>query len=75
MGVFRDVIGMPVGLPATDAMLEVGACMLRTETELVTKSRWAAPVDCLAQCRGARLGSIGFTEVGVKDICFLSFFR
>lgn len=46
MRVFRDVIGMPVGLPATDAMLKIGARMLRTETELVTKSRWVAPA-CL----------------------------
>lgn len=44
MRVFREVLGMPVGLPATDAMLAIGARMLRTETELVTKSRWVAPV-------------------------------
>ena len=51
MRVFRDVLGMPVGLPATESMLEIGARMLRTETELVTKSRWVVP---------ARLKDAGF---------------
>lgn len=44
MAVFRESVGMPLGLPATDWMLEIGARLLRTETELVLKSRWAAPV-------------------------------
>ena len=43
MRAFREAIGMPLGLPATDTMLEIGACMLRTESELVTKSRWVVP--------------------------------
>ncbi len=41
---FRDTIGMPVGLPATEWMLEVGAAFMNTETELVLKSRWADPL-------------------------------
>jgi uncharacterized protein len=40
---FRKTAGMPMGLPATRWMLEAGAWMLRTETELVLKSRWADP--------------------------------
>jgi uncharacterized protein (TIGR01777 family) len=43
MGAFRDGIGMPIGLPASRWMLEIGARLLGTETELVNKSRWAAP--------------------------------
>jgi NAD dependent epimerase/dehydratase family enzyme len=34
---------MPVGLPATAWMLEVGAFFLRTETELILKSRRVVP--------------------------------
>jgi len=43
MGGFRDAVGMPIGLPAPRWMLEVGARLLGTETELVLKSRWVAP--------------------------------
>jgi uncharacterized protein (TIGR01777 family) len=39
MKIFREVCGMPVGLPATKWMLEIGAFLLRTETELIIKSR------------------------------------
>ncbi len=44
MRVFRNVVGMPVGLPATRWMLEIGARLLHTEPELVLKSRWAEPL-------------------------------
>ncbi|MBI2929959.1 MAG: TIGR01777 family protein [Verrucomicrobia bacterium] len=41
MRLYREVCGAPlgVGLPATEWMLEVGAFFLRTETELILKSR------------------------------------
>jgi uncharacterized protein (TIGR01777 family) len=39
MKIFREVSGMPIGLPATEWMLEIGAFFLRTETELIFKSR------------------------------------
>lgn len=39
MKLFRDVCGMPIGLPAMKWMLEIGAFFLRTETELIIKSR------------------------------------
>src|SRR5262249_55617678 len=35
----REAWGTPIGLPATRWMLELGALVLRTETELVLKSR------------------------------------
>lgn len=44
MRIFRETIGMPIGLPATEWMLGIGAAVLGTETELVLKSRWADPL-------------------------------
>jgi NAD dependent epimerase/dehydratase family enzyme len=43
MRTLRDVVGMPVGLPAYRWMLEPAMWALRTEPELVLKSRWVAP--------------------------------
>ncbi len=43
MEAFREICGVPVGLPAARWMLEMGALVLRTETELVIKSRRVAP--------------------------------
>ena len=48
MRLFREVCGVPVGLPATEWMLEVGAIFLRTETELILKSRRVVPGKLLA---------------------------
>lgn len=43
MRALRRAWGMPFGLPATRWMLEVGAFFLRTETELILKSRRVVP--------------------------------
>ena len=43
MAGLRRAYGAPIGLPATDWMLEVGAFFLRTETELILKSRRVVP--------------------------------
>ena len=43
MKLFRQTFGMPLGLPATKSMLEIGALFLRTETELIIKSRRVNP--------------------------------
>ncbi|MBI3417631.1 MAG: TIGR01777 family protein, partial [Verrucomicrobia bacterium] len=48
MRAFREVCGAPFGLPATRWMLEVGAFLLRTETELMIKSRRVVPGRLLA---------------------------
>ena len=48
MADLRRAWGTPVGLPATRGMLEVGAAVLGTETELVLKSRRVAPGRLLA---------------------------
>lgn len=43
MAALREAYGQPVGLPAAEWMLEIGAFVLRTETELLLKSRWVLP--------------------------------
>lgn len=43
MADLRRALGVPVGLPATRWMLELGTFAIRTETELVLKSRWVVP--------------------------------
>ena len=43
MRVLRSAAGKPFGLPATRWMLETGAVLLRTETELLLKSRRVVP--------------------------------
>ena len=43
MKALRKAWGIRIGLPATDWMLEIGALFLRTETELILKSRRVAP--------------------------------
>jgi len=43
MKTLRQLCGVPLGLPAASWMLEVGAFFLRTETELLIKSRRVIP--------------------------------
>lgn len=52
MHIFRRVCGLRLGLPAPLWMLEIGAFFLRTETELIIKSRRVIP---------KRLEEAGFT--------------
>jgi uncharacterized protein (TIGR01777 family) len=47
MRVMRREFHVPIGLPATEWMLEVGAFAMRTETELILKSRWIEPARLL----------------------------
>ncbi|GAB2686978.1 TIGR01777 family oxidoreductase [Mucilaginibacter koreensis] len=39
----RRLAGAPLGLPAPKWMLEIGALLIGTETELILKSRWVVP--------------------------------
>ena len=43
MGALRSVWGRRFGLPASEWMIELGAIFLRTESELVLKSRRVVP--------------------------------
>jgi NAD dependent epimerase/dehydratase family enzyme len=48
----RAVVGMPIGVPATKWMAEIGAFVMRSDTELLLKSRRVVP---------GRLVEAGFT--------------
>lgn len=66
MRVLRQAWGARVGLPATRWMLELGAVAMRTETELILKSRRVVP---------GRLMQSGFEfryprwEVAARELC------
>jgi uncharacterized protein (TIGR01777 family) len=49
MRTLRGAVGMPVGLPATKWMASLGAFVLRTDTELLLKSRRVVPGRLLAE--------------------------
>ena len=66
MRVLRDACGVSFGLPAHEWMLEIGAVFMRTETELILKSRRVVP---------GRLLEHGFTFTfptwndAARDLC------
>jgi NAD dependent epimerase/dehydratase family enzyme len=66
MRVLREAWGIRLGLPASKWMLEIGALFLRTETELILKSRRVIP---------GRLSQHGFTfnfpswPEAARDLC------
>jgi uncharacterized protein len=66
MRILREACGVSIGLPASRWMLELGAVYLRTETELILKSRRVVP---------ARLLEHGFTfrhpewRGAARDLC------
>ena len=49
MRALRNAWGMPIGLPATEWMVAIGAMVMRTETELVLKSRRVVPGRLLGE--------------------------
>lgn len=49
MRVLRRLCRMPIGLPATAWMMEIGAFFMRTETELMLKSRRVVPGRLLSE--------------------------
>ena len=66
MRALRRAWGIPIGLPSPGWMLEVGARLLGTETELVLKSRYVIP---------GTLAESGFTfafpawDAAARDLC------
>lgn len=66
MRILREAYGAKIGLPATELMLKIGAVLMRTETELVLKSRRVVPTRMLES---------GFTfdfptwETAARDLC------
>ncbi|MBL9136501.1 MAG: TIGR01777 family oxidoreductase [Verrucomicrobiales bacterium] len=69
MRVLREAWGTRIGLPATRWMLEVGAVFLRTETELILKSRRVVPGRLLAA--GFRFDFEHWRDAAV-DLCRVS---
>ena len=66
MRTFRRVCGVvPFGLPAYEWMLEVGAFFMRTETELILKSRRVVPGKLLAAGFSFRFPDM---ETAVRDL-------
>lgn len=65
MATFRQVMNRNIGLPSPKWLLEIGAALIGTETELLLKSRWVLP---------ERLENSGFTfrfptiSTALKDI-------
>ncbi|MFD2700603.1 TIGR01777 family oxidoreductase [Paenibacillus shunpengii] len=45
----RKTMRVPVGIPTPKWMLEMGAIVIRTETELILKSRWVVPERLLEE--------------------------
>jgi hypothetical protein len=60
MRLLRDACGVSFGLPAREWMLEIGAVFMRTETELLLKSRRVVPAKLLE-------GGFTFTFPGWHD--------
>jgi NAD dependent epimerase/dehydratase family enzyme len=70
MGILRETAHARIGLPARRLMLEVGAFFMRSETELILKSRRVVPW---------RMLEAGFDfvfpqwEQAARDLCARSF--
>ena len=62
----RNAAGARVGLPANQWMLEIGAVLLRTETELILKSRRVVPTRLLEH--GFRFRFPDWPEAA-RDLC------
>lgn len=63
----RQAMHIKVGLPSPKWMLEIGAIFIRTETELILKSRWVIP---------ERLKSAGFKfKFNTMDVALKQIFK
>lgn len=58
MAALRRACGMPLGLPTPAWLLEIGAVLIRTETELILKSRWVVPKRLLDSGYGFRFPDV-----------------
>ena len=66
MAMVRELCGVPFGLPAAAWMLEVGAFFLRTETELIIKSRRVVPGHLLSDGFEFRFPEL---RPALEDLC------
>lgn len=65
MHTIRKQHGMPFGLPSPQWLLEIGARLIGTETELILKSRWVTPQRLLDSGYSFRFAEI---ESAIGDI-------
>jgi len=49
MATLRRVLGVPFGIPLYRWMLEVGSFVIKSETELLLKSRWVVPTTLISE--------------------------
>ena len=66
MRALRQACGIPFGLPSTRWMLEVGALFMRTETELILKSRRVVPRRLLEQGFAFQFSD---WRIAARDLC------
>ena len=66
MRALRTAMGMPIGLPATKWMVEIGTFLMRTESELVLKSRRVVPTRLLQSGFNFRYP---FWQEAAKELC------
>ena len=66
MRIFREICGIKIGLPATRVMLEIGAFFIKTETELLLKSRRVVPTRLL---ESGFIFEFPTWEEASKDLC------
>lgn len=59
MQVIRETWGARLGVPANEWMLEIGAVFMRTETELILKSRRVVPAGCCSMASGSSIRTGG----------------
>lgn len=67
MRTLRSVVGAPFGLPTMRWMLEVGMWALRTESELILKSRWVSPATLMDAGFTFRHTDLGAALTDVRD--------
>ncbi|MBS7563743.1 TIGR01777 family oxidoreductase [Mucilaginibacter sp. Bleaf8] len=68
MQALRKAYGVPIGLPTPAWLLEIGAVVIGTETELILKSRWVAPKRLLDSGYHFRFSE---ADHAIKDILSL----
>jgi uncharacterized protein (TIGR01777 family) len=66
MRTLREAWGIPIGLPAMRWMLELGAFLLRSETELILKSRRVVPGILL---QSGFTFEFGTWDAAARDLC------
>jgi hypothetical protein len=66
MRILRQAAGVRVGLPAAKWMLEIGAVFMKTETELILKSRRVVPGRLLQSGFSFRFPNWGDAA---RDLC------